>query len=292
MLPDNIKNKAYNIVKEGQLQNMLFYSGPGTGKTTLAIALCKELGLDYILINGSKEGRLIGTVRDTVTHFANTMSVLGQSGLKVVIYDEFDNSGADVQMAIRGLMDEVSEGCRFIFTANYVTKIIEPLHSRVAMIDFSTPVDQQPYIMGKIMNRCCAIMSNEGVAYKKGVVVAFIKKFYPDFRKILNEFQSYASNGNKTIDDGILSIVTTPYEALAECVFNKDYKGCKMWMNSNSYDGSIYSLLNSALGKKLKGDLKELEVTLHASDGQRDHVVAVDPDLTLSKFCINVMGIL
>ena len=285
VLPESIKKKANKVIESGQMQNMLFYSGPGTGKTTLAKAICEQLDLDYILINGSKEGRLIETVRNTVTHFASSLSVLGNSGMKVVIYDEFDNSG-EVQMAIRGLMSEVSAGCRFIFTGNFVTRIIEPIQSRCTMVDFSVPPKEQPYIMGQMMSRCCEILDMEGVPYDKKVISQFIRKTFPDFRKILNELQAYSAVGQ--IDEGILELVTTRYETLVESILNKDFKGCEKWMSVNTYDGSIYSLLLKGMRDKC-GD-GYAEVVLSADEAQYRHAFAVDPDICLKAFCLNAMS--
>ena len=290
VLPESIRLRANKIIEDGQIQNMLFYSGPGTGKTTLAKAICQQLDIDYIVINGSKEGRLIETVRGTVEHFANTMSVgssRGRRPMKVVIYDEFDNSG-DVQMAVRGLMDEVSAGCRFIFTGNYVTKIIAPIQSRTAMIDFSIPTKEQPVIMGKIMSRCCEILENEKVQYDKKVLSQFIIKTFPDFRKILNDLQLYSAMGQ--IDAGILELLTTRYETLVDSIMIKDFKGCEKWMTSNTYTGSIYSLLLKGLRDKAgKG---YADAVLCADEAQYRHAFAVDPDICLKAFCLNVMGVI
>ena len=294
ILPESIKKKAEKIIKLGQMQHMLFYSGPGTGKTTLAKAICEELGLDYILINGSLEGRLIETVRNTVTKFANSMSVFGGNGIKVVIYDEFDNvdtsnKGGNIQMSIRGLMDEVADTCRFIFTGNYITKIITPIQSRTTMIDFSVPVKERPIIMKQIMDRCCYILDIEGIPYSKKVLSQFIMKTFPDFRKILNELQAYSAMGK--IDEGILELTVTRYDYLIESIINKDFKGCIKWTNGNTFDASIYSLVTKELQNKMDG-LKWLEVILQADQYQYRHNFAVDPDITLWAFCVQLMGII
>ena len=288
ILPTSIKHKANQIIKDGQMQNMLFYSGPGTGKTTLAKSMCNQLDLDFILINGSTEGRLMDTVRNTVTHFASSRSILGGTGVKVIIYDEFDNSGADVQMAIRGLMQEVSAGCRFIFTGNFVTKIIEPIQSRTTMVDFSIPIKEQQVIMGQMMGRCCAILDNEGIPYDKKVISQFIIKTFPDFRRIINELQAYSAIGE--IDAGILELMTTRYESLIDFIMNKDFKGCEKWMAGNTYDGSIYSLLL----KGLRGRVKKgyADIVLCADDAQYRHAFAVDPDICLKAFCLHVMSVI
>jgi DNA polymerase III delta prime subunit len=286
ILPKRTKDKARHIIESGNLQNMLFYSGPGTGKTTLAKAICEELDLDYIIINGSREGRLIETVRNTVTHFANSMSITGGSGIKVVIYDEFDNAG-DVQMAIRGLMDEVSSSCRFIFTGNYVSRIIEPIQSRTTMIDFSVPVKEKPAIMSQMLTRCCEILDSEGISYDKTVVATFIQKIFPDFRKILNELQSYSALGK--IDEGILEIVTTKYSELVDLIISKDFKGIIKWTNANNYDGSIYSMVVKHMKNKVP-DKAWLEIIILGDEHQYRHSFAVDPDITLWSFCVKVFG--
>jgi replication factor C small subunit len=287
ILPSKTKIKAQKIIESGgDMQNMLFYSGPGTGKTTLAKAICKELDLDHILINGSREGRLIETVRNTVSHFANTMSITGRDGMKVVIYDEFDNAG-DVQMAIRGLMDEVSASCRFIFTGNYVTKIIEPIQSRTTMIDFSVPIEEKASIMSKMLTRCCEILDSENILYKKSVLAQFIQKIFPDFRKILNELQAYSVVGQ--IDEGILEIITTRYSTLIDCILRKDFKGVVKWTNGNNYDSSIYSLITKYIEGNIQG-IQWAEIIFLADEYQYRHNFATDPDITLWAFCLKVMG--
>lgn len=294
ILPEHLKKVALSIVNKKNFQNLLFYSGPGSGKTTLARAICDELGLDYILINGSKEGRLIDTVRNTVTHYANTMSVLGNGGdsdFKVVIYDEFDNAG-EVQMAVRGLMDEVSTTCRFIFTGNYISKIIDPIKSRTALIDFSVPNNQQQEIKAQMFRRCIEILDHEGVPYKKPVLAQFINKFFPDFRRIINELQSYSAVG--IIDEGILELALSKYDTLIDFVYNKDLKGVEKWILSNSFDGGIFSLIIDTLQERMVNNGKLLgwcEGVLLSNKYQLQHVVAIDPKLNLKAFCLELMEI-
>lgn len=290
ILPSVLRKKANRIVKEGQIQNMLFYGPPGIGKTTLAIAICEELGYDWIIINGSKEGRLIETVRNIVSKFANTMSIDsdGGDGSKIIIYDEFDNSG-EVQMAIRGLMDEVSANCRFIFTCNYVNKIIEPIRSRTAEIDFSIPKEEEAKMMLNIFNRCCSILDNEGVKYKKNVLAEVIKTKFPDFRNILNTLQSYSLTGE--IDEGILEMLTTRYEVLCKYILNKDFKSVIKWTTANTYDAGIYSQITKTIKKDIDS-VQWLEIVLQASEYQYKHAFSADPDITLWAFCVEVMKVI
>ena len=293
ILPVGIKKKAEKVIENNQMQNMLFYSSAGTGKTTLAKALCKELNLDYIVINGSLEGRLIDTVRNTVEKFVNTMSVFDASGVKVVIYDEFDNvdSGSNtgtIQMAIRGLMEEVSSTCRFIFTCNHINRIIDPIQSRTTLVDFSVSAKEKNSIMSQMMSRCMYILDQEGIPYDKKVLSQFIMKTFPDNRRILNELQSYSSMG--LIDAGILELSTSKYDDLIDFIFNKDFKGCLKWINGNNFDATIYSLIVKGMQSKIEGN-KWLEVILQADQYQYRHNFAADGSITLAAFCIEVMGI-
>jgi len=290
VLPKKIKKIAEGIVKSGDLQNMLFYSGPGMGKTTLARAICNELDLDYIIINGSKEGRLIDTVRNTVTHFANTLSIDNSDDKpKVVIYDEFDNAG-EVQMAVRGLVEEVSENCRFIFTGNYITKIIEPIHSRVGLIDFSIPEDEKIKLLSEIMKRCEYILNLEGIEYEKKYLARFIEKHFPDFRKILNELQLYSLTGK--IDKGILDAFSTKTDMLIMYIMDKDFRACRKWIINNSYDGSIYStIINKIYPLITDGDSKAAAIIL-SNDYQYKHNFAIDPDLNLSAYILELIDII
>jgi DNA polymerase III delta prime subunit len=157
------------------------------------------------------------------------------------------------------------------------------------MIDFSIPVKEQPLIMGQIMGRCGSILDNEGIKYDKSVLAQFIQKTFPDFRKILNELQSYSAMGK--IDEGILELTTTRYDYLVDAILNKDFKSCEKWTNGNTYDASIYSLITKAMREKVDG-LKWMEIVLEADERQYRHSFAVDPDITLWAFCIVVMGII
>lgn len=290
VLPKKIKSIALETVKKGNLQNLLFHSGAGMGKTTLAHALCYELDLDYILINGSKEGRLIDTVRTTVTHFANTVSINNSGDKpKVVIYDEVDNAG-DVQMAIRGLIEDVSDNCRFIFTCNYLAKIIEPIHSRVGLIDFAVPKTEKKALMMDGYRRCCEILEIEDVSYDKKSLASFIQKVFPDFRKILNELQLYSATGK--IDDGILDAVTTKLDVLLDHIVACDFVSCRKWVSENTFDGGIYGEISNRLAYKVKDGLKVASFIVLSADYQFKHVHAFDPEVNLTAFLVEIIQIL
>lgn len=290
ILPKHIQDKMQKIVIDRQFTNMTFYSSPGTGKSTVAKAICSELDLDYIFINGSKEGRLLDTVRNVVEPFISSMSVdhHGQ-GIKVVIYDEFDNSGHDVQKSIRGLIDESITTCRFIFTGNYVTKFIDPIISRTSMIDFSVPHEEKPYIMAKIFERCCIILDFEKIPYDKQILAAYIAKSFPDFRKILNELQSYSACGQ--IDKGILSFSLDKYDPLVNFIIDKDFNSIINWVKNNSFDSSVYAIVGKNLYKHIDKVLW-LDVIMKCDEYQYRHTFATDPDVTLFAFCASLMEIL
>jgi replication factor C small subunit len=290
ILPKHIQDKMEKVVRERQFTHMTFHSSPGTGKSTVAKAICTELDLDYIFINGSKEGRLMETVRNIVEPFISSMSVDHHAqGIKVVIYDEFDNSGHDVQKAIRGLIDESITTCRFIFTGNYVTKIIDPIISRTSMIDFSVPHKEKPYIMARILERCCAILEFEKIPYDKKVLATYIAKTFPDFRKILNELQSYSACGR--IDSGILTFSLDKYKPLVDFIIDKDFSSIINWVKNNAFDGSVYSIVGKELYKHID-KVVWLDVIIKCDEYQYRHAFATDPDVTLFAFCASLMEIL
>ena len=286
ILPDNTRSICQGIIRDQDMQSLLFYAGSGIGKTTVARAICNELKIEYMFVNGSKEGRLIETVRGPVMQFASSMSVLNSSKLKVIIYDEFDNSG-DVQMAIRGVMEEVSRYCRFIFTGNYVNRIIEPIQSRCALIDFSIPKSEKKSIMAKMLTRCIEILDIEGVKYNKGVLARLIVKNFPDFRKIINELQLYSLSGD--IDEGILEI-KSKHELLIDNIISKDFGKCLEWINSNNFDVNIYSSILKECESKVKPQTW-IALNLLVNTYILQHLQTVDPMINLRAFCINMMEI-
>ena len=203
ILSDSIKGTLSDLTKDGKVPNLLLSGSAGVGKTTVARALCEETNSDYIIINGSDEGRMIDTLRTKMTQFCSTISLSGSSR-KVVIIDEADYSNPDsVQPAMRGFIEKFADNCSFIFTCNYKNRIIEPIHSRCAVVDFVLGKDEKPEIASKFMERCEHILSSENIVHDKRVVAELINKHFPDFRRVINELQRYSSSGN--IDSGILA---------------------------------------------------------------------------------------
>lgn len=230
VLPTGLYQTFNDIVKSGEIPNMLFSGSAGVGKTTVAKALCKELDLDYLMINGSEEGN-IDTLRTKIKQFASTVSL--QGGHKVVILDEADYlNPQSTQPALRGFIEEFSNNCRFILTCNFKNRIIEPLHSRCSVYDFGIPNDQKPTVAAEIFKRVTEILDREGVQHEKKVVAELVQRYFPDFRRIINECQRYSVSG--TIDAGILvNLSDENVKHLFVKLKDKDFKGMRQWVVNN-----------------------------------------------------------
>ena len=202
ILPPSIKKTYKSFVETGEIPNMLLSGPPGIGKTTVAKALCHELGVDYYVINGSDEGRFLDTVRNNAKNFASTVSLSSDAKHKIIIIDEADNTGNDVQLLLRAFIEEFSNNCRFIFTCNYKNKIIEPLHSRCSVIDFGIKGKEKAEVAHTFFKRLNTILESEGCDADKKVLAELINKHFPDWRRVLNECQRYSISGK--IDSGIL----------------------------------------------------------------------------------------
>lgn len=231
ILPEGLKKTFQSIVASGEMHNLLLSGTAGLGKTTVARALCEELQLDYILINGSEESG-IDTLRTKIKQFASTVSLMG-SGPKVVILDEADYlNPQSTQPALRGFIEEFSNNCRFILTCNFKNRIIEPLHSRCAVIEFNTPKKDLAVLAAKFMKRLETILKAEGVAYYQKVIVELIMRYAPDWRRILNECQRYSASG--TIDSGLLANLSdVNISVLMKSLKEKDFKSMRGWVVNN-----------------------------------------------------------
>ena len=229
-LPNQLKDTFANIVNGGELPNMMFSGTAGVGKTTIAKALCNELGLDYILVNGSEEGN-IDTLRTKIKQFASSISL--QGGYKVVILDEADYlNPQSTQPALRGFIEEFSNNCRFILTCNFKNRIIEPLHSRCSVYDFSIPNEQKPQIAAAIFKRTTDILKAENVEFEPKAVAGVVEKYFPDFRRIINEMQRYSVSGR--IDAGVLvNLSDESYNSLIKHLKDKNFKEMRKWVANN-----------------------------------------------------------
>ncbi|AMQ65938.1 sliding clamp loader subunit [Stenotrophomonas phage vB_SmaS-DLP_6] len=229
ILPDNIKATFQQFVDRNEIPNLMLPGGAGTGKTTIARALCEEVGADYIIINGSMNGG-IDTLRNDIKNFASTVSFSG--GRKIVILDEADYLTPQTQAALRNFMEEFSKNCGFILTCNFKNRIIAPLHSRCSVIDFKIANSDKPKLAAQLLKRCEDILAKEGVDYDKQALAAVIMKFYPDNRRILNELQRYGASGK--IDSGILAGMSNEnFRDLVTLVKEKKWKDMRKWVGEN-----------------------------------------------------------
>jgi DNA polymerase III delta prime subunit len=239
ILPESIKKTFSDFLNKGEIPNMLLAGPPGIGKTTVAKALCNQLGVDFYVINGSDEGRFLDTVRNNAKNFASTVSLSSTAKHKVIIIDEADNTTPDVQLLLRASIEEFSRNCRFIFTCNYKNKIIEPLHSRCAVFDFSISNKDKPKIASRFFKRLCDILGQEGIEYDEKVLVELINKHFPDWRRVLNECQRYSVSGK--IDSGILAaFAEVKTNDLLKALKEKNFPEVRKWcVNNLDNDSSV-----------------------------------------------------
>ena len=229
ILPESIKKVFQGFVEQKELPNLLLSGSAGVGKTTIAKALCDEIGASYIMINGSDEGRFLDTVRNRIRTFASTVSLTSGASHKVVIIDEADNTTNDVQLSLRSAVEEFHSNCRFIFTCNFINKIIEPLHSRCTVVDFRVKNGQSVTLQGQFFERLRGILKKEDVQFEDKVLAKLITRYYPDWRRLINECQRYSANG--AIDAAILvDVADVNLDNLLTALTKKDFKTVKGWV--------------------------------------------------------------
>jgi DNA polymerase III delta prime subunit len=237
ILPERMKDSFQEYVNKKQIPNLMLTGGPGIGKTTAAKAMCIEVGCDYMVLNGSDE-RGIDTIRFKVKNYASSMSFSG--GRKVIILDEADYLTPEAQAILRGAIEEFEINCSFIFTCNYKSKLIEALHSRCSVIDFSLKNNEKKEMASQFFKRVCDILKTENVEYNEKVLVEVIKKHFPDFRRVLNELQRYSQSGK--IDVGILSQLTdASLSEVIKFMKAKDFISVRKWVATSEVSSvSLY----------------------------------------------------
>ena len=236
ILPERLKTPFQEYVNQNNIPNLLLSGGAGVGKTTVAKAMCEEIGCDYMIINGSDENG-VDVVRYKITNYASSMSLSG--GRKVIIIDEADYLSPNAQAAFRNAIEEFASNCSFIFTCNYKNKLIDPLHSRCAVVDFTLKNNEKTQMAGQFFKRIQSILQSEEIEYDDKVIVELIKKHFPDFRRIINEIQRYSQFGK--IDGGILShIVEVSLGDIIKYIKDKDFGAIRKWVASNDIDATTF----------------------------------------------------
>ena len=288
-LPKELKETFKDFVELGEIPNLMLCGSAGVGKTTIAKALCNELNADFIVINGSDEGRLIDTLRTKIKNFASTVSLQGNA--KVVILDEADYISADsVQPALRNFIEDFSSNCRFIFTCNYKNRIIPPLHSRTTVIDFNIKPKDKPVLAHQMLLRCKNICEIENIQADERVLAELIMKFFPDFRRCLNEIQRYGVSG--VIDSGLLSTLSeeklTP---LINMIKDKNWSGMRKWVGENSDNdfNTLYRKVFNALEVALEPSSIPAAVLVIA-DYQYKSAFAMDSEINFTACLTEIMS--
>ncbi len=287
ILPIDLTTVFNGMIKEGAMPNMLFYGKAGTGKTTVARALARDLNYDSMIINCSEENG-IDTLRTKIRQYASTVSLNGT--LKVIILDEFDYANPQsIQPALRGAIEEFHTNCRFVLTCNYKNRVIDPLHSRCTGIDFTVPTAEKAQIAKAMMDRVEYILKTENVPYEQQVVANLIKKHFPDFRRIINELQKYSSSGK--IDVGILSHGSSEsYKELMGYMKSKDFTSCRKWVvqNLDLNTTEFFKKLYTELYTTLKPNSVPAAI-LHIAEYQYKSAFAADQEINTMALLVQLM---
>lgn len=233
ILPDRLQSVFQSFVDQKNIPNLLLTGTAGVGKTTVAMAMCEELGVNYLLINASKE-RGMDVIRSKITSFASTLSIRG--GRKVIILDEADNLTTDAQMALRGVTQEFSQNCSFIMTCNFKARIMDALHSRSTVVDFKLTGKEKAQMAAQFMKRLRFILGEEGVTFDSGVLIKIIEKYFPDYRRTINELQSLASANGNNLDPSVVDQLTDIRKMgdLKSALKDQDFSAMRKWVVLNS----------------------------------------------------------
>ena len=286
ILPDDQLKTFHEFVATGEIPNMLLCGSAGVGKTTIARAICEELECDYIIINGSEESG-IDVLRTKIREFASSVSFGGKT--KVVILDEADYLNPNsTQPALRAFIEEFANNCRFIFTCNFKNRIIAPLHSRTAVIEFKLTKADRPKMAGRFMKRLSDILTTENVAFDEKVVAEVLKKHFPDYRRVLNELQRYSVSG--TIDEGILvNVQEVNMKELVSSLKGKDFKKMRNWVvdNIDNDPNLIFRKIYDTILDEVK---YPSQLVLLLADYQYKAAFAANPEINLVACLAEIMA--
>ena len=274
------------ILAKGEITNMLLCGGAGMGKTTVARALCEELDCEYMIINGSEESG-IDVLRSKIRSFASTVSFEGKK--KVVILDEADYLNPNsTQPALRGFIEEFSQNCRFIFTCNFKSRIIAPLHSRTTVVEFKMAKSERPKIAGQFFKRATEILRQEGIEFDEKAVAKLIERYFPDYRRILNELQRYSSSGR--IDEGVLvNLGDVNIKELVDALKEKDFKKMRQWVvnNTDNDPQTIFRKLYDSLTDQVR---QVPQFVLILADYQYKAAFVADAEINLVACLTEIMA--
>ena len=286
ILPERLKQPFQEYVNQKQIPNLLLTGGAGVGKTTVAKAMCNEIGCDFMVLNGSDENG-VDTIRYKIKNYASSMSLTG--GRKVIILDEADYLTPQAQAILRNSIEEFAVNCSFIFTCNYKNKLIEPLHSRCAVVEFSLKNGEKAKMAGAFFKRIQSILQSEKVEYEEPVIAELIKKHFPDFRRALNELQRYSQFGK--IDTGILAqIGDISISEIIRFMKDRDFGSVRKWVATQEVDpNTLYRKLYDSLYDVLKPQSIPGAVIVLA-DYQYKQAFVADQEINLVACLTELMG--
>ena len=288
ILPTGVQNAMQGFVDKGTIPNILAHGSAGSGKSAAAVALCKQLGYDWIMINGSDEGRFLETLRNRIRTFASSVSFGGNR--KCVILDEADYMPADtVQPALRAFIEEYANNCSFILTCNFPNRLIDPLHSRCTSVNFTIPASERSGIQARVFRRCIEIMDNEGIEYDKATVAELVKIHFPDFRRVINEIQRHGISG-KIDSSCLVNHGEAEIDSLIGMLRERDFGEIRKWVATNpTLDmGVLVRNLYDRIYEYSKDEsIPTIVITM--ADYQYKHTFAIDAEVNIMAMLTQLM---